>query len=153
MKVHRIERETVVPRSRAEVFEFFADAANLEALTPPWLSFGIVTPRPIEMAEGRFIDYRLNVRGVPMRWRSVISEWEPPVRFVDEQVRGPYRKWRHEHRFEERGDGTAVIDRVDYAVPGGPGIERLVHRFLVGPDVRRIFDYRRERLEELFGEE
>lgn len=152
MKIYRIERETFVSRPRPEVFELFADAGNLEELTPPWLSFEIVTPRPIEMAVGRFIDYRLKVRGVPVRWRSVISVWEPPVRFVDEQVRGPYRKWHHEHLFEERDGGTAVVDRVDYAVPGGPGLERLVHRWAVGPDVRKIFDYRRERLEAIFGD-
>lgn len=152
MRSHRIERETFIARPRPEVFDFFSDAGNLEELTPGFLRFEIVTPRPIEMAAGRIIDYRLRVRGVPLRWRSVIRVWEPPVRFVDEQVRGPYRRWHHEHLFEERDGGTAVIDRVDYAVPGGPGLERLVHRFLVGPDVRRIFDYRQERLGEIFGE-
>lgn len=151
MKRYRIERRTRVERPRSEVFEFFADAGNLEELTPPWLRFEVATPRPIEMAAGRTIDYRLRVRGVPVRWRSVISVWEPPGRFVDEQVRGPYRRWHHEHRFEDRDGGTEVIDVVDYAVPGGPGLERLVHRLFVGPDVRRIFDYRQERLEEIFG--
>ncbi len=156
MQIHRIERETFLARPRPEVFEFFSDAGNLEELTPDFLRFEIVTPSPskgpIEMAAGRLIDYRLRVRGVPIRWRSVIRVWEPPVRFVDEQVRGPYRRWHHEHLFEERDGGTAVIDRVDYAVPGGPGLERLVHRLLVGPDVRKIFDHRQQRLEEIFGE-
>lgn len=156
MQIYRIEREMCLARPRPEVFEFFSDAGNLEELTPDFLRFEIVKPSPsegpIEMAAGRLIDYRLRVRGVPIRWRSVIRVWEPPVRFVDEQVRGPYRTWYHEHLFEERDGGTAVIDRVDYAVPGGPGLERLVHRFLVGPDVRNIFDYRQERLEEIFGE-
>ena len=151
MKIYRIERETFIPRPRDEVFAFFADAGNLEELTPDLLRFEVVTPGPIEMAPGRHIDYRLEVRGVPIRWRSVISVWEPPVRFVDEQVKGPYRKWHHEHLFEERGGGTVVIDRVDYAVPGGPLAERLVHRLFVGPDVKRIFDYRQERLKEIFG--
>jgi ligand-binding SRPBCC domain-containing protein len=118
VKIYRIERETFLSRPRPEVFELFADAGNLEELTPPWLSFEVVTPRPIEMAVGRFIDYRLKVRGVPVRWRSVISVWEPPVRFVDEQVRGPYRRWHHEHLFEERDGGTAVVDRVD--ISDGP---------------------------------
>lgn len=151
MESYEIERHTFVAQPRDEVFAFFADAGNLEELTPPWLRFEVETARPIEMAVGRTIDYRLRIRGVPVRWRSVISVWEPPVRFVDEQVRGPYRRWHHEHRFEERDGGTDVVDRVEYAVPGGPGLERLVHRFLVGPDVRKIFDYRQERLEEIFG--
>lgn len=151
MKTYELHRETVVPREPEEVFAFFSDAGNLEELTPPWLRFEVETPRPIEMRAGTRIDYRLKVRGLPLRWTSEITAWEPPRRFVDEQVRGPYRLWHHEHRFEERPDGTAVLDHVRYAVPGGPGLERLVHRFLVGPDVERIFGYRQRRLQELFG--
>ncbi len=154
MRTYELLRETVVPRSRAEVFAFFADAANLELLTPPWLRFTIVSPLPIDMHVGTLIDYALKVRGLPMRWRSEISEWDPPSHFVDDQVRGPYRRWRHEHRFLGSPDGTTkVIDHVRYAVPGGPLLERLVHRLLVGPDVERIFSYRQRRLEELFAVE
>jgi ligand-binding SRPBCC domain-containing protein len=151
VKIHRLERSVTVPRPLEEVFPFFAEAANLEELTPPWLAFEIVTPRPIEMAEGTLIDYRLRVRGIPMRWRSEITVWDPPHRFVDEQRKGPYRLWRHEHRFEAlsgTGDdhATRVIDRVDYAVL----FDLLVHPF-VRRDVETIFDYRGERLRELFG--
>jgi len=158
VKRRRLERVTVVPRPIDEVFAFFADAGNLEELTPPWLSFSIVTPRPIEMTEGALIDYRLRVHGLPLSWRSEITAWEPPHRFVDEQLKGPYRLWHHEHLFEsdsqngaageaDPGEQTRVIDRVDYAVL----FDLLVHPF-VRRDVEKIFDYRQERLRELFGD-
>lgn len=151
MRTYEVQRETVVPRVRRELFAFFSDAGNLEELTPPWLRFEVLSP-PVDMREGTRIDYRLKLRGLPVRWTSEITVWQPPERFVDEQVRGPYRRWRHEHRFEERGEGTTVVDHVRYAVPGGPLLERPVQHFLVGPDVERIFDYRQRRLEELFGQ-
>jgi ligand-binding SRPBCC domain-containing protein len=142
-----LHTELWLPRPRTELFPFFADAANLEAITPPWLSFSIQTPRPIEMRPGALIDYRLKVHGIPLRWRTEITVWEPPVRFVDQQLRGPYQLWVHEHRFEERDGGTLVIDHVRYRAPGGP----LVERWLVRPDVERIFNYRQEKLQEIFG--
>jgi len=151
VRIFELRRKTVVPRGRDQVFAFFADAGNLEVLTPPWLRFEVVTPRAVEMRVGARIDYRLKVRGLSLRWTSEITAWSPPDLFVDEQVRGPYRLWHHEHRFEERPGGTGVIDHVRYAVPGGPGIERFIQRLVVGPDVARIFDYRQRRLGELFG--
>lgn len=151
MKTYELARTTVVPRPRREVFAFFADAGNLEELTPPWLRFEVLSERPVEMREGARIDYRLKVRGLPVRWTSEITIWEPPERFVDEQVHGPYRMWRHEHTFADHPDGTEVGDRVRYAVPGGPLIERVVQRVAVGPDVEKIFDFRQERLREIFG--
>lgn len=141
-----LRAEQLIARPREEVFPFFADASNLEAITPPWLSFRIVTPRPIEMRVGARIDYKLRVRGLPLRWRSEITVWEPPHRFVDVQLRGPYRRWHHEHRFEERDGGTLVLDRVEYAVWGGS----LVDRLFVARDVRTIFEYRRKLLAERF---
>ncbi len=139
------EDELLLPLPRDEVFAFFADAGNLEAITPPWLRFRLTTPRPIAMREGARIDYRLRVRGIPLRWTSRIAVWDPPHRFVDVQERGPYRLWRHEHRFEQAPEGTRTIDRVEYRVPGGG----LVDRWLVRPDVERIFAYRKRRLREL----
>jgi len=137
----------ILPRPRSEVFAFFADAGNLEAITPPWLGFHILTPKPIPMAAGTLLDYRIRLRGLPVRWRTRIVLWEPPDRFVDEQLRGPYRLWEHEHTFTEVETGTRVADRIRYAVPGGA----LIHRLLVAPDLQRIFGYRRDRMRELYG--
>jgi len=128
------------------VFPFFADAFNLERITPPLLRFRVVTPRPIAMRAGTRIDYRLRIHGVPVRWQSEITAWEPPFRFVDEQRRGPYRLWSHAHTFVARDGGTLCRDVVTYAAPGGA----LVHRLLIGPDVRKIFQYRRQALAGLF---
>ncbi len=146
MRTFTLESVQWLPRPVGEVSPFFADAGNLERITPPWLHFSILTPRPIEMRVGARIDYRLRVRGIPLRWQSEITVWEPPWRFADVQRRGPYRLWVHEHTFRECDGGTEVGDHVTYAVPGG----WLVERLLVGPDVRRIFAYRRRVLDELF---
>lgn len=140
--------ELWLPRDRNEVFEFFADAANLEVLTPPWLRFKILTPQPILMRVGVLIDYRLRIRGVPVSWQTEITAWQPPFRFADRQNRGPYRKWLHEHRFETKDRGTLCIDEVEYEVPGG----WLVDWLLVRRDVAKIFDFRRKKLQEIFGE-
>ena len=148
MKVHELKRELWLPRPVAEIFPFFAEAANLEALTPPWLNFRILSPRPIPIRLGTLIDYRIVVHGIPFRWQSEITAWEPPHRFVDEQRRGPYRLWRHEHSFSERDGGTSIGDTVQYAVLFDP----IVNRWLVRPDIEGIFDFRTEKMRELFGE-
>lgn len=141
-----LHREIVIGRPRETVFAFFADACNLEVLTPPWLSFHIETPAPIAMKVGARIDYRLRLYGVSLGWTSEITVWEPPHRFVDEQLSGPYRKWIHEHRFEETGGGTIVGDHVLYAVPGGAPVNRII----VAPQLKKIFDYRHRQLLERF---
>lgn len=146
MKIYEFRDELWLPHPRDEIFAFFANAANLEALTPPWVGFAFVTPTPVAMRTGALIDYRLRIHGIPIRWRTEITHWAPPFRFVDRQLRGPYRLWEHEHRFEERDGGTVASDRVRYAVLGGA----LVNRVLVAPDIARIFAYRRERLQERF---
>lgn len=139
-------------RGRDEVFAFFAAAENLEQLTPAWLRFRILTPRPIAMHDGALIDYTIRLRGVPIRWRTRIAAWDPPRRFVDEQVRGPYAFWRHEHVFEQDGDGTVMTDRVEYTVPlGTTWAGRAIDRLLVRPDVTRIFEYRHEAMAALFA--
>jgi ligand-binding SRPBCC domain-containing protein len=112
------------------------------------LNFQVLTPGPIEMSVGRLIDYKLRMRGIPVRWQSEITAWEPPVRFVDKQRRGPYRLWIHEHRFAELDNGTVCFDDVRYAVPGG----RLIDRLLVRRDLRKIFDFRHEQLRKTFGQ-
>jgi ligand-binding SRPBCC domain-containing protein len=148
VKSHVFTSELWLPVLPEEVFPFFADAANLEAITPPWVNFRIVTPQPVRMGVGALIDYRLRVRGLPMRWRTLISAWEPPHRFVDEQLRGPYRQWIHEHTFEAKDGGTLARDRVQYAVP----FDTLVHRLWVKPDIERIFAHRERVLRERFGQ-
>lgn len=150
MREFEFESELWLPRPLPEVFAFFSDAHNLDRITPPWLRFRVLTPAPIALAAGTWIDYRLRLRGLPIRWRSEITVWEPPRRFVDEQRRGPYRRWRHEHCFETRDGGTWVGDRVRYAVAGGPLAPWLV-RTLVQPDLQRVFAYRRRALQRLLG--
>lgn len=147
---HTLDTEQTLPAPLDQVFPFFSDVANLERITPPWLSFRITTPQPIDMREGALIDQRLRVRGVPLKWRSRIAVWDPPHRFVDEQVTGPYRLWRHEHRFEEVPGGTKVSDHVDYLSPGGP-LESLITGLVVRRDVEQIFAWRRKVLAEIFG--
>ena len=142
MPLFTLDRAQWLPAPLAAVFDFYADAFNLELLTPPWLRFQVLTPPPITMAPGVEIDYRLRLHGIPLRWRSRITAWAPPYRFVDEQIRGPYRHWVHEHTFTARNGGALARDTVTYATPGG----WLADRLLVRPDLNRIFAYRQERL-------
>jgi ligand-binding SRPBCC domain-containing protein len=149
MHVRTLTTEQWLPRPVTEVFDFFSDAHNLDVLTPSWLHFRILTPRPIRLCRGALLDYRLRWRGVPLAWRTEIAAWEPPHRFTDRQVRGPYRQWVHEHTFEPRDGGTLMRDRVEYAVPGWL-LAPLLARLVVARDVERIFAYRRDRMRELF---
>lgn len=146
--MHVLEREQFLPRSRAEVFAFFARADNLEAITPSWLRFRIVTPLPVTMQEGTVIDYRLRLLGVPMRWQSRIDVWEPGVRFVDRQLVGPYATWIHLHEFDEVPGGVRIHDRVQYALPGAP-LSDLVHP-VVRLQLNAIFAFRRRAIENEF---
>ncbi len=149
--VHRLERSQLIPRPREEVFAFFADAANLQAITPPFLRFRILSPMPVEMRAGACLDYSLALFGIPLRWRTRITRWEPGVCFVDAQESGPYALWRHTHRFADEGDGTMMSDTVEYALPFGP-LGRLARRLLVRRTLDRIFDFRRDTIARLFGE-
>jgi ligand-binding SRPBCC domain-containing protein len=143
---YRLTTSMVINRDIHEVFEFFSDPHNLALITPRWLSLRVRSGERIEMRRGTRIRYRFRVRGVPSVWHSEITAWEPPYRFVDEQRLGPFRKWVHEHVFEEAGGGTRAIDNIGYAVPGG----RLVHGLFVAKDLRRLFTYRQTKLKELF---
>lgn len=143
----RLTADTWVDVPRDEVFPFFADAANLQVLTPPWLYFKIETALPVEMYPGRQISYRIKLRGLPMRWVSEISAYRPPDMFIDEQRKGPYRQWIHTHRFIEERGGTRLLDEVQFD---------MVARFLVGgwvaSDLKKIFTYRHETLLKLFNQ-
>src|SRR5688500_2231366 len=141
-----LHSEAVVPASLDETFAFFSDARNLEKLTPPWVNFDIRTTGDMVMREGSLIDYRIVLYGIPVPWQTRIDVWEPGVRFVDRQVRGPYRWWNHEHRFETVAGGTRVIDDVEY-VPRA----RWISGALVRRDVARIFAYRQQALATLFA--
>lgn len=141
-RVHVLERAQRLELPLERVFEFYAQARNLEALTPPWMGFTVLTPEPIRMRAGALIDYRLKLHGVPLRWRTRIEVWEPPERFVDIQLRGPYALWEHTHTFERDGEQAVVIkDHVRYALPLGP-LGEIAHAAFVGRDLRRVFDYR-----------
>jgi ligand-binding SRPBCC domain-containing protein len=149
---HRLERTLRLERPLGEVFAFFADATNLEAITPAFLRFRILTPSPIEMRPGARIEYALSLHGVPLRWVTRITAWEPGVRFVDEQESGPYALWRHTHAFEPDGEATVVRDVVEYALPLGP-LGQVAHAIFVARALRRIFDHRREVLRRLLARE
>ncbi len=149
---HVLERTQVVPLPRDRVFAFFADARNLEEITPPFLHFRILPPVPSVLGVGSRSDNRLSLYGVPFRWRTRIAAWRPGVRFVDEQERGPYALWRHTHTFEDAPGGTRVSDRVEYRLPLGP-LGDVAHPLLVRGSLRESFDYRRERVAALLGPE
>ena len=142
MRVHLLRREQVLPGTPEGAFGFFADPGNLEAITPPLLRFRVVTPRPVAMGVGTFLQYRLRVHGLPIRWDTLIQAWEPPYRFVDVQVRGPYRLWHHTHELAALDGGrTLMRDTVRYAIGFG-ALGALAHRLVVRRDLEAIFAYR-----------
>lgn len=126
-----------------EVFKFFSEAANLEKITPPWLQFKILSPQPIKMSIGTLIDYRLSLHGLPINWKTKITMWEPPYRFVDEQLKGPYKQWIHEHSFREDPDGCLISDKVNYQISGWI-FPPLINTLFVRKDIEKIFSYRKK---------
>ena len=150
MKPRTLAAEMWLPLAIGQVFSFFSDAFNLEQLTPPWVHFQVLTPRPIEMCVGMRLDYRLRIRHVPIRWGSEITVWQPPHQFVDEQRRGPYLYWIHRHDFEEKDGGTLVRDHVDY-LPRGWICAPLINHLLVAPDLQVIFNYRHKKIRALLA--
>jgi len=147
---YHLERRQFISLPRAEVFAFFADAGNLETITPPSLHFRILTPRPIDIQSGTRIDYRLALLGIPFRWRTRIESFEPPHRFADIQERGPFQLWRHTHEFIQQDAGTLMIDRVDYQLPLGP-LGGLADALFVQRQLKYIFDYRFQVIERLLA--
>ena len=146
MAIHTLRREQVLDADVDRAFAFFADPLNLEAITPPLLRFEVVTPGDIEMRVGTLISYRLRLHGIPISWLTSIQAWDPPHRFVDQQVRGPYAFWHHTHELFPSGAGaTHMRDTVRYAIGFG-ALGELAHRLLVRRDLERIFDFRRDRV-------
>jgi len=150
MSEHTLTRSITISRPLREVFDFFADAGNLERITPPELNFHIITPRPIEIEKGTLIDYSLKLRGLPMKWKTEISVWDPPFEFVDQQLNGPYKQWIHRHRFTELEKGKTLIDdEVRYRLPLEP-LGDVVH-FIVRRELDYIFDHRQKTVAKLLS--
>jgi ligand-binding SRPBCC domain-containing protein len=147
---HTLTARMWLPLPIEPVFAFFCNVKNLDAITPPGVHFRVMTPAPIVLGVGALIDYRLRIRGIPIRWQSEITVWDPPVQFVDEQRRGPYRRWRHCHDFEAHAGGTWVRDHVEYLARGWV-CEPVLNRLLVAPDLRTIFAYRQKRIRDLLA--
>jgi ligand-binding SRPBCC domain-containing protein len=149
--VHLLERRQRVELPVEEAFDFYGDARNLERITPPWLDFRVVTPEPIQMGPGTLLDYRLKLHRVPVKWRTRIESWEPPDRFLDAQLNGPYALWEHTHTFEPDGPtATFIGDRIRYSIPLGP-LGELARVLIVRRDLERIFDFRRDAVAELLA--
>lgn len=149
MQPHVLTTQTKLNASLEQVFEFFSRAENLNQVTPPHLRFKILTPLPLQMKLGAVIDYQIQLSGVPFHWRTLITSWEPPFRFVDEQMKGPYKLWHHEHTFEQCDGYVLMTDCVHFLSPGW-FLEPLINRFFVEPKVKEIFRYRDERFKDIF---
>jgi ligand-binding SRPBCC domain-containing protein len=147
--MHQLHTEQFVPAPLEEVFRFFGQPENLARITPGWLGFRILTPSPVPMRPGAIIDYEVKLGPVPTRWRSIITTYDPPHRFVDEQLLGPYSYWHHTHEFAEAPGGTLIRDTVLYLMPFGP-LGRLARALVVRRQLEGIFDHRRKVIEELF---
>lgn len=143
MAEHVLTRSLTLDLPRAEVFDFFSDAANLERITPPELNFQIISPQPIDIRQGTLIDYQLKLRVFPMKWRTEITVWNPPFEFVDEQLKGPYKQWIHRHAFTElEKNKTLIEDEVRYRLPFEPFGDAA--HFFVRRELNYIFDYRQK---------
>jgi len=150
MAEHILHRKQIIYSPIEKVFEFFSDATNLERITPPELNFHIITPLPIEMKKGTIIDYKLKLRGIPLKWRTEITEWDPPNSFVDTALRSPYKQWIHLHKLTPAEDGKTIMeDIVRYRLPLEP-LGDIAH-FYVRRELEYIFDYRYKVIEELFN--
>jgi ligand-binding SRPBCC domain-containing protein len=150
MSIYTLRREQFIARPVADVFPFFSNTANLQQITPAFLDFTILTPQPVEIRRGTILDYRIRWYFIRILWRTMIVEWKPPHGFVDVQIKGPYKLWRHAHAFEESQGGTRMVDSVSYELPLGI-LGDIAHSLKVRSDLERIFDYRRDRIQEIFA--
>jgi ligand-binding SRPBCC domain-containing protein len=150
LKKYVYKHVMIVSKSVENTFEFFSHPENLGKVTPSYLQFTFLTPLPVEMRKGTIIDYRLTIYKFRVHWRTEITLWEPPHRFIDKQIKGPYRLWVHEHTFESVNSGTRMTDLVEYAVPGGI-LAPLIHSFFVRKDIEKIFRFRELTFSKIFG--
>ena len=151
MKNYLLETKTEISKPLDQVFDFFSRAENLEKLTPKWLNFKILTPLPIEIRQGKIIDYEIRLFGIPFKWKTLITDWQPGIKFTDEQLKGPYKTWIHTHHFEAVGSKTVMRDRVEYRPKGGI-LSPIIHYFFVKKQVKKIFDFRRAMIVTYFRE-
>ena len=149
LKIYELQRKVTLPAPVEDVFSFFSKTENLNLITPPWLYFKILTPSPIKMEKSALIDYAIKLFGFRFIWKTEITDWQPPDRFIDCQIKGPYRVWEHTHLFEEQKGGTQMMDIVRYAVPGFV-LSPLIHFLFVRPRLKKIFAFREQRMLELF---
>lgn len=152
MELFNIESKQVVKRPLKDVFDFFSLPENLETITPKNLAFRILTPKPLVMKQGAVIDYTIKLFKIPIHWRTLITSYDPPYMFVDEQVKGPYTFWHHTHTFKEIDDGVEIQDKVIYAIPFGI-IGRILHFLWIKRDLIKIFEYRKKIVEQFFTKE
>lgn len=145
-----VHSDQLVSRPLDEVFDFFSRAENLQELTPAWMHFKILSVDPQPVQRGTLIKYSLRWRVLPIRWTTEIIEWQPPHRFVDIQLKGPYKLWRHEHAFVAEGNSTRILDEVQYQLPFGL-MGRIAHALQVKGDVETIFAYRKQAVERRFA--
>ena len=150
LKIYELRRQVFIPAPVEDVFSFFSKVENLNLLTPSWLYFNILTPLPIKMEKNVLIDYSIKLLGFRLIWKTEIMVWQPPHRFVDSQLEGPYRVWEHLHMFEEKGGGTQMEDVIRYAVPGFV-LSPLIHFLFVRPRLEKIFSFREKSILEYFG--
>ncbi len=150
MQAHSLTFETKLYRPLDEIFNFFSNAENLTAVTPTDVEFSMLTPTPIKMHVGTMINYRIKLMGVPFFWCTHINMWEPPYRFADEQLKGPYVFWHHEHTFEQKEGYVLMTDKLHYLSPGW-FLEPLINRFFVTPQIKKIWVFRDQQFKKLFG--
>jgi ligand-binding SRPBCC domain-containing protein len=149
MKTFEINMKQYINKPLDIVFEFFSKPENLEMITPESLSFNILTPTPIKMGKGSLVDYTIRLFGIPIHWRTLISDYEPPFRFVDQQIKGPYTFWHHTHTFQQVDGGVEILDKVKYSLPMG-WLGTLVHSIWVRKDLEKIFEHRKTVIQDYF---
>ena len=146
MKYHEFKEKQFIDLPIEEVFNYFSNPSNLQKITPKYLNFKIKNNPPFIMKKGQLFEYRLRVRGIPITWISLISSYDPPYSFIDEQIKGPYSSWHHTHLFKEENGGTVIIDEVKYTLPLGL-IGKIVNLIWVKKDLDKIFQYRQKIIE------